>query len=80
MAVKQLGQPEPREIAQLEEYVHETLYQGDAPERIHFVQSAADHSVRLSMLYWSDELDDPEVCVQPSPLTCSPGPSPEPSP
>ena len=27
-----------------------------------------------------DELDDPEVCVQPSPLTSSPGPSPEPSP
>ena len=57
VALKQLGQPDVREVALLEEYVDETLYQGSHPdsERGRFVQ-AADGAVRLSMLWWSDEL------------------------
>jgi hypothetical protein len=59
MAVKQVGSPDPDEIAKLEEYVNSTLYQGSHPDRGRFLQSSADHSVRLSQLFWTDELNDP---------------------
>ena len=61
MAVKQVGAPSAAEVARLEEYVNQTLYQGSHPDRGRFVQSSADHSVRLSQLYWTDELNDPNT-------------------
>ncbi len=57
MAAKQLGAPDLGEISLLEEYVHATLYQGNASSRGHFLQGS-DDTVRLSMLYWNDELND----------------------
>jgi len=56
MASKQLGLPVQSEVDQLEEYVHETLWAGAAGERKRFLQGK-DYSVRLSMLYWSDEIE-----------------------
>ena len=58
VAMKQLGQPAADEVAKLEEYVAETLYQGDHPDRSRFLQGSAHHDVRLSMLYWTDEMSD----------------------
>ena len=60
MAVKQLGSPSAREVALLEEYVDETLYQGDHPdsERGRFLQASGDDAVRLSQLYWTDAMND----------------------
>ena len=45
MAAKQLGMPHAAEIAKLEAYVHETLWQGAQPERKRFLQGA-DYSVK----------------------------------
>ena len=59
MAVKQVGSPSAIEIQRLEEYVNSTLYQGNHPDRGRFLQSSADHSVRLSLLYWTDDFNDP---------------------
>mmetsp|Transcript_3585 Transcript_3585/g.11132 ORF Transcript_3585/g.11132 Transcript_3585/m.11132 type:complete len:502 (-) Transcript_3585:1427-2932(-) len=59
MAVKQVGMGVADEVAKLEAYVAETLFQGDHPDRNRFVQGA-DDQVRLSLLYWDDELNDPE--------------------
>ena len=59
MAIKQLGAPVLEEVAKLEEFVDETLYQGSHADRRRFLQSSSDHAVRLSMLYWSDELNKP---------------------
>jgi len=56
MSVKQLGLPSDAEVAKLEEYVHETLWAGASGRRSSFLQGA-DHSVRLSMLYWNDAMD-----------------------
>ena len=58
IAVKQVGAPNMVQIARLEEYVNHTLYQGAHNERSHFLQSAQDDSVRLSLLYWTDEMND----------------------
>ena len=58
MAVKQVGAPEAEEVARLEEFVNATLYQGDHPARGNFLQGAADDCVRLSMLYWTDGMND----------------------
>ena len=44
------------EVSALEEFVHGTLWAGDTGDRRRFLQ-AKDHSVRLSMLYWSDAID-----------------------
>ena len=44
------------QVARLEEYVHETLWAGASGRRSSFLQGA-DHSVRLSMLYWNDAMD-----------------------
>jgi hypothetical protein len=57
-AVKAQGAPVVAEVAALEAYAHETLFQGDAPQRRDFLQSAADHGVRSSMLYWNDSFND----------------------
>lgn len=57
-AVKAQGAPVAAEIAALEAYAHETLFQGDAPQRRDYLQSAADHGVRSSMLYWNDTFND----------------------
>ena len=56
MSVKQLGLPSTREVAQLEDWVHNTLWAGSTGVRKNFLQGS-DHSVRLSMLYWSDAID-----------------------
>ncbi|EOD29360.1 hypothetical protein EMIHUDRAFT_463031 [Emiliania huxleyi CCMP1516] len=56
MSVKQLGLPSDAEVGKLEEYVHETLWAGASGRRSSFLQGA-DHSVRLSMLYWNDAMD-----------------------
>ena len=58
MAVKQLGAPSAAEVGLLEQYVQHTLYQGDHPDRSRFLQGSAHHDVRLSMLYWTDEMSD----------------------
>jgi hypothetical protein len=42
MAVKQVGMGVRDEVAKLEEYVAETLFQGDHPDRTRFVQGADD--------------------------------------
>ena len=39
MAVKQLGSPSPEEVNLLEQYVSNTLYQGNSKERGHFLQA-----------------------------------------
>jgi len=59
MAAKQLGAPAAEEVTLLEQYVHSTLWQGSSGERGAFLQASADYSVRLSMLYWNDALNDP---------------------
>ena len=56
MASKQLGLPVAGEVYKLEEYVHGTLWAGRDGKRDHFVQGG-DHSVRLSMLHWSDKIE-----------------------
>ena len=56
MSIKQLGLPSRAEVDKLEEWVHGTLWQGERGERRQFLQGK-DHSVRLSMLYWSDDID-----------------------
>ena len=43
MAVKQLGAPSAAEVGLLEQYVQHTLYQGDHPERGHFLQAPCPH-------------------------------------
>ena len=58
MAAKQASAPRAEEVALLEEFVNAALFQGEHPDRAAFLQSSSDHSVRLSMLYWSDELND----------------------
>jgi hypothetical protein len=59
MASKQMGLPQADEIAKLEAYVQHTLWQAPGSRRSNFVQSSADYSVRLSQLYWNDQLNDP---------------------
>jgi hypothetical protein len=58
LAMKQLGAPDAEQIAKLETFAHETLFQGDSPDRGAFIQASADHAVRLSQLFWNDELND----------------------
>jgi len=58
MAVKQVGAPDAAQIARLEEYVNATLFQGSHPDRGRFLQSSTDYSVRLSLLYWTDAMND----------------------
>ena len=72
VSVKQLGLPEAAEVARIEEYVHETLYQGDRPERKHYLQGT-DDTVRLSMLYWSDEMNDATSAVGRAATAAAPG-------
>jgi hypothetical protein len=55
MASKQLGAPVASEVAQLESYVHETLWTPEGADRRHYVQGR-DYDVRASMAFWSDEL------------------------
>eukprot|EP00966_Prymnesium_polylepis_P307784 7112679-Prymnesium_polylepis.1 len=55
MAAKQLGAPVASEVAQLEEYVHETLWTPPGANRSHYLQGR-DYAVRASMAFWSDEL------------------------
>ena len=54
MAIKQLGAPVASEVAQLEAYVHETLWTPEHGDRRQFLQGR-DYAVRASMVYWSDE-------------------------
>jgi len=69
MAVKQLGMPDPAEVAQLEAYVHETLWAGDGGDPRHFLQTK-EYAVRASMLFWSDELQaSPAAAVAAAPNT-----------
>ena len=58
IAIKQVGAPDIDQIAKLEQYVNSTLYQGEHPDRGRFLQSSTDHSVRLSLLYWTDAMND----------------------
>ena len=55
MAIKQLGAPVASEVAQLEAYVHETLWTPEHGDRRQFLQGR-DYAVRASMVYWSDNL------------------------
>ena len=63
VAMKQMGAPARDEITKLETFAHETLFQGDSKQRSFFLQSSADHCIRLSQLYWNDELNDPSSAL-----------------
>eukprot|EP00900_Chrysochromulina_parva_P021260 jgi/Chrpa1/3768/Chrysochromulina_OHIO_Genome00018395-RA len=58
IAVKQVGAPDLVQIGRLEEFVNHTLFQGSHPDRGRFLQSSSDYSVRLSLLYWTDAMND----------------------
>ena len=73
MAVKQLGAPSATEVGLLEQYVRHTLYQGEHPERGHFLQASADDSVRLSLLYWTDAMSDPSSAIGKAVTAAAPG-------
>ena len=73
MAVKQVGAPDADEISKLEEYVNSTLYQGGHADRGQFIQSSADHSVRLSQLYWTDQMNDASSAVGRAVTAAAPG-------
>ncbi len=76
MAVKQVGAPVAAEVSALERYVHETLWgggcaAGDQACRGRFVQGR-DHSVRASMLHWSDAFQArPDAAAAAAPSTAA---------
>jgi hypothetical protein len=59
LASKQIaGLAEAEEVQLLETFADKTLWQEEGRDRRHYLQSNSDGGVRLSMLYWSDALND----------------------
>ena len=54
-------------------YVNATLYQGDNPERGRYLQASDTHAVRLSQLYWTDELNDASSAAGKAATAAAPG-------